>query len=78
MQSSHAIVSDIRPSTLGKWGWEFLFFEVRISPMLERAQLREETTVSVMTIDQHRIEVGASSVFNILEGFGGLPVIYTV
>lgn len=43
--------------------------------MLEGAQLWEETAVSAMTIDQHRTEVGASSVLNMLEGFGGLPVI---
>lgn len=54
---------------------EISFFEVRISPMLERAQLREETAVSTMTIDQQRTEVGGSSVFNMLEGFGGSPVI---
>lgn len=39
--------------------------------MLERAQLRNEIAVSVsaMTIDQHRIEAGASRMFNMVEGF---------
>ena len=51
------------------------FFEVRISLMLDRAQLWKEIAVFAMAIDQQLTEVGSSSVFNMLEGSRGLPVI---
>lgn len=36
-----------------EWGRFFFFFVITLSPMLERAQLRKETAVYAMTIDQH-------------------------
>lgn len=77
-EEAEIIVELARLRSLGKWGYGDFFFEVKIAPVFERAQLKEETAASAMTIYQHQTEVGASSVFNMLERFGGLPVIYTV